>query len=152
MKIVAIIPNREEFLACEVLKGLHRRGVELIPSSPLSNIRNAYARCSPISIGAEDIPDTKGWKYAIPDWYIAKGDQQAHHKAGLDKYYKGVIGKSDADLFFIHSIFPCFFDNYFSKYINETQKRLNPKEPQKDSKLSLNRTKSTKKSNFVANW
>ena len=61
MKIVAIIPNREEFLACEVLKGLHRRGVELIPSSPLSNIRNAYARCSPISIGAEDIPDTKDY-------------------------------------------------------------------------------------------
>ena len=61
MKIVAIIPNREEFLACEVLKGLHRRGVELIPSSPLSNIGNAYARCSPISIGAEDIPDTKDY-------------------------------------------------------------------------------------------
>ena len=59
MKIVVIVPNREEFLACEVLKGLHRKGVDLIPSSPLSNIRNAYARCSPTNIGAEDIPDTK---------------------------------------------------------------------------------------------
>ena len=59
MKIVVIVPNREEFLACEVLKGLHRNGVELIPSSPLSSIRDAYARCSPVSIGAEDIPDTK---------------------------------------------------------------------------------------------
>ena len=35
---------------------------------------------------------------------------------------------------------------------DQLEKRLNPKEPQKDSKLSLNRTKSTKKSNFVANW
>jgi len=48
------------------------------------------------------ILDTKGWKYTIPDWYIAVGDEQAHHKAGLDKYYKGVIGKSDADLYFLH--------------------------------------------------
>ena len=59
MKIVAIIPNREEFLACEIIKGLHILGVELISSSPLANIRNAYARCSPIDIGANDIPDTK---------------------------------------------------------------------------------------------
>ena len=35
---------------------------------------------------------------------------------------------------------------------NQLEKRLNPNNPQKDSKLSLNRTKSTKKSNFVANW
>ena len=35
---------------------------------------------------------------------------------------------------------------------DQLEKRLNPKDPQKDSKLSLNRTKSTKKSNFVANW
>jgi len=48
--------------------------------------------------------DTKytGWKYTIPDWYTAKDPFQAHHKAGLDKYFRGVLGKSDADLFFMH--------------------------------------------------
>ena len=59
MKIIVIVPRREEFLACEVLKGLHRKGVELITSSPLTNIRNAYANCSPVDIGANDIPNTK---------------------------------------------------------------------------------------------
>ena len=59
MKIILIVPDREEFLQCEVIKGLNRRGIELIPSSPLTNIRNLYARCSPIDIGAGDIPDTK---------------------------------------------------------------------------------------------
>ena len=60
MKIVIILPNREEFVACEVIKGLHRRGVELIPSSPLSNLRNAY------KVGYEDIPDIRDnhWKQA----------------------------------------------------------------------------------------
>jgi len=53
MKIIVIVPRREEFLACEVLKGLHRKGVELITSAPLTNIRNAY------HIGTHDIPDTK---------------------------------------------------------------------------------------------
>ena len=32
------------------------------------------------------------------------------------------------------------------------ERRLNPSEPKKDSKLSLNRTNSTKNSNFVSNW
>ena len=32
------------------------------------------------------------------------------------------------------------------------ERRLNPNEPKKDSKLSLNQTKSAKKSNFVSNW
>ena len=32
------------------------------------------------------------------------------------------------------------------------ERRLNPTEPKKDSKLSLNRTNSTKNSNFVSNW
>jgi len=35
---------------------------------------------------------------------------------------------------------------------DQLEKRLNPDEPKKDSKLSLNRTKSANKSNFVANW
>ena len=35
---------------------------------------------------------------------------------------------------------------------DQLEKRLNPDEPKKDSKLSLNRTKSINKSNFVANW
>jgi len=59
MKIIVIVPRREEFLACEVLKGLHRKGVELITTAPLTNIRDAYTKTSPVSIGAEDIPDTK---------------------------------------------------------------------------------------------
>lgn len=59
MKIVVIVPHREEFLACEILKGLHRKGVELITSAPLDHIRTAYANCSPINIGADDIPCTK---------------------------------------------------------------------------------------------
>ena len=35
---------------------------------------------------------------------------------------------------------------------DQLEKRLNPDEPKKDSKLSLNRTNSINKSNFVANW
>ena len=35
---------------------------------------------------------------------------------------------------------------------DQFEKRLNPPEPKKDSKLSLNRTNSTKNSNFVSNW
>ncbi len=35
---------------------------------------------------------------------------------------------------------------------DQLEKRLNPVEPKKDSKLSLNRTNSTKNSNFVSNW
>ena len=58
MKIVIIVPRREEFLACEVIKGLHRKGVELITTDSLQNIRNLYASCSSIDIGAGDIPDT----------------------------------------------------------------------------------------------
>jgi len=53
MKIVIILPSREEFVACEVIKGLHRRGVELIPSSPLSNFRNLYR------VGYDDIPNIR---------------------------------------------------------------------------------------------
>jgi len=53
MKIIIILPNREEFIACEVIKGLYRRGVELIPSSPLSNLRNLY------KVGSDDLPNTK---------------------------------------------------------------------------------------------
>lgn len=59
MKIVVIVPRREEYLACEVLKGLHRKGVELITTAPLDHIRTAYANCSPVDIGAGDIPQTK---------------------------------------------------------------------------------------------
>ena len=39
MKIVAILGAREEYLACEVLKGLHRMGVELITSKPLNEYK-----------------------------------------------------------------------------------------------------------------
>lgn len=53
MKIIVIVPRREEFLACEVLKGLHRKGVELITTAPLTNIRNAY------EVGEQDFPETK---------------------------------------------------------------------------------------------
>ena len=35
---------------------------------------------------------------------------------------------------------------------DQFEKRLNPSEPKKDSKLSLNRTNSSKNSNFVSNW
>ena len=35
---------------------------------------------------------------------------------------------------------------------DQFERRLNPSEPKKDSKLSLNRTNSTKNSNFVSNW
>ena len=56
MKIIVIVPRREEFLACEVLKGLFRKGIELITTEPLVHIRNAYANCSPVNIGAGDIP------------------------------------------------------------------------------------------------
>jgi hypothetical protein len=53
MKIVLILPHREEFLACEVIKGLHRKGVELIPSSPLSNLSKLYR------VGNDDIPNIR---------------------------------------------------------------------------------------------
>jgi|TARA_R110000744_G_scaffold342881_3_gene448084 hypothetical protein len=53
MKIIVILPNREEFVCCEVIKGLYRRGVELIPSSPLSTIRNSY------KVGSDDIPNIR---------------------------------------------------------------------------------------------
>lgn len=59
MKIVVIVPHREEFVACEVIKGLYRMGVEVIPSSPLNKIRDLYARCSDLDIGASIIPDSK---------------------------------------------------------------------------------------------
>jgi len=39
MKIIAIMGHREEYLACEVLKGLNRMGVELIPSVPLNKFK-----------------------------------------------------------------------------------------------------------------
>mgnify|MGYP003108872988 FL=1 len=35
---------------------------------------------------------------------------------------------------------------------DQFERRLNPSEPQKDSKIRLNQTKSANKSNFVANW
>lgn len=35
---------------------------------------------------------------------------------------------------------------------DQFERRLNPSEPKKDSKVSLNRTNSTKNSNFVSNW
>ena len=35
---------------------------------------------------------------------------------------------------------------------DQFERRLNPSDPQKDSKVRLNQTKSAKKSNFVANW
>ena len=35
---------------------------------------------------------------------------------------------------------------------DQLERRLNPKDLKKDDKLSLNRTNSSKKSNFVANW
>lgn len=53
MKIVLILSHREEFLACEVIKGLYRRGVELVPSSPLSNLHKLY------KVGNDDIPDIR---------------------------------------------------------------------------------------------
>ena len=41
------------------------------------------------------------------------------------------------DLLLIHSIFPCFFDKYFSKYINETQKRVNPNSSWGDTTIDM---------------
>ena len=35
---------------------------------------------------------------------------------------------------------------------DQFERRLNPSEPQKDSKIRLNQTKSANKSNFVSNW
>ena len=54
MKIVAILGDREEYLACEVLKGLHRMGVELITSKPLNEYKVQVDRFS--SGASNDLP------------------------------------------------------------------------------------------------
>ena len=61
---------------------------------------------------------------------------------GYFKHLKGALKEAfrcgiAADLLFIHSIFPCFFDNYFSKYINETQKRVNPNSSWGDTTIDM---------------
>ena len=40
-------------------------------------------------------------------------------------------------LLVIHSIFPFFFGNYFSKYINEAQKRVNPRSAWGDTTIYM---------------
>ena len=40
-------------------------------------------------------------------------------------------------LLVIHSVFPFFFGDYFSKYINETQKRVNPRSAWGDTTIDM---------------
>tara|TARA_Y100000593_G_C4309664_1_gene337725 strand:+ start:2144 stop:3205 length:1062 start_codon:yes stop_codon:yes gene_type:complete len=57
MKIIAIVGPREEYLQCEILKGLGRMGVELITSSPLNTIKSLIANSGRgVDIGAGSIP------------------------------------------------------------------------------------------------
>lgn len=54
MKIIAILGAREEYLACEILKGLHRMGVELITSKPLNEYKRQVDTFS--SGASNDLP------------------------------------------------------------------------------------------------
>ena len=61
---------------------------------------------------------------------------------GYFKHLKGALIEGfwcgvALDLLLIHSIFPCFFDKYFSKYINETQKMINPKDAWGDTTIGM---------------
>ena len=61
---------------------------------------------------------------------------------GYFKHLKGALKEAfwcgvAIDLLIIHSIFPCFFDKYFSKYINETQRRVNPHSTWGDTTIDM---------------
>ena len=57
MKIVAILGHREEYLQFEVLKGLVRRGVELIVSTPLNNIQKLIDETNGnVYVGSDVLP------------------------------------------------------------------------------------------------
>ena len=69
------------------------------------------------------------------------------------------VKKSDArnealdEMVYAYAAWQRLLQKYDRRTIYEQfERRLNPDKPKKDSKLSLNRTKSTKKSNFVSNW
>ena len=58
----------------------------------------------------------------------------SHLKGALKEAFRCGIA---LDLLLIHSVFPCFFDKYFSKYINETQKRVNPNSAWGDATIDM---------------
>ena len=69
------------------------------------------------------------------------------------------VKKSDArnealdEMVYAYAAWQRLLQKYDRRTIYEQfERRLNPDEPKKDSKLSLNRTNSTKNSNFVSNW
>ena len=69
------------------------------------------------------------------------------------------VKKSDArnealdEMVYAYAAWQRLLQKYDRRTIYEQfERRLNPNEPKKDSKLSLNQTKSAKKSNFVSNW
>ena len=80
-----------------------------------------------------------------PIIYVNVAMNNSHHKeqgVGYFKHLKNALKEAfrcgiALDLLLIHSVFPCFFDKYFSKYINETQKRVNPNSSWGDTTIDM---------------